>query len=62
MGYTSIIFYQDFLVNAYFWILIGILYRLPSLALSAQFAVEARTSANRLLARRLSLPTAQAKS
>ncbi len=62
MGYTSIIFYQDFLVNAYFWILIGILYRLPSLALSAQFAVEARTSANPLLARRLSLPTAQAKS
>jgi len=38
MGYNSIIFYQDFLVNAYFWILIGILYRLPSLALSSQFA------------------------
>jgi hypothetical protein len=40
MGYNSISFYQDFLVNAYFWILIGILYRLPSLALSAQFATE----------------------
>jgi hypothetical protein len=38
MGYNSIIFYQDFLVNAYFWILIGILFRLPTLALSAQFA------------------------
>lgn len=38
MGYNTVSFYQDFLVNAYFWILIGILYRLPSLALSAQFA------------------------
>jgi hypothetical protein len=38
IGYNSLAFYQDFLVNAYFWILIGILYRLPSLALSAQFA------------------------
>ncbi len=62
MGYNSMLFYQDFLVNAYFWILIGILYRLPSLALSVQFAADARTSANPLLARRLSLPTAQAKS
>jgi hypothetical protein len=40
MGYNSIIFYQDFLVNAYFWILIGILFRLPSVALSAQLANE----------------------
>jgi hypothetical protein len=62
MGYNSITFYQDFLVNAYFWILIGILFRLPSLALSAQFAADARTSANPLLARRLSFPAAQAKS
>jgi hypothetical protein len=38
MGYTSIIFYQDFIVNAYLWILLGILFRLPKLALSAQFA------------------------
>jgi len=37
VGYNSIAFYQDFLVNAYFWILVGILYRLPSMALSAQF-------------------------
>jgi hypothetical protein len=40
MGYTTFSFYQDFLVNAYFWILIGILFRLPHLALSAQFAAE----------------------
>jgi hypothetical protein len=41
LGYSSMSFYQDFLVNAYFWILVGMLYRLPSLALSAQFAAEA---------------------
>jgi len=40
MGYSSLSFYQDFLVNAYLWILIGILFRLPSIALSAQLAAE----------------------
>ncbi len=40
LGYTSLSFYQDFLMNAYLWILIGILYRLPSIALSAQFVAE----------------------
>jgi hypothetical protein len=40
LGYTSLSFYQDFLVNAYLWILVGILYRLPGMALSAQFAEE----------------------
>jgi hypothetical protein len=40
VGYTSLSFYQDFLVNAYLWILVGILYRLPGMALSAQFAAE----------------------
>lgn len=43
VGYASMTFYQDFLVNAYFWILVGILYRLPSLALSAQFATEPKS-------------------
>jgi hypothetical protein len=33
--------YEDFLVNAYFWLLLGLLFRLPTIALSAQFAVEA---------------------
>jgi O-antigen ligase len=42
MGYNTLSFYQDFLVNAYLWILIGILYRLPSIALSARFAAESR--------------------
>jgi hypothetical protein len=30
--------YQDFVLNAYFWLLLGILFRLPSIAVSAQFA------------------------
>jgi len=33
--------YEDFLLNAYFWLLLGLLFRLPSLGLSAQFAVNA---------------------
>jgi hypothetical protein len=31
--------YQDFVLNAYFWLLLGILFRLPTLAVSAQYAV-----------------------
>ncbi len=38
IGYNTLAFYQDFLVNAYFWILLGILFRLPEFALSAQHA------------------------
>ena len=34
------IFYQDFLVNAYFWILIGVLFRMPEISLSGQYAFE----------------------
>lgn len=30
--------YQDFLLNAYLWLLLGVLFRLPTLAVSAQFA------------------------
>ena len=30
--------YQDFVLNAYHWLLLGILFRLPTLALSPQFA------------------------
>jgi hypothetical protein len=36
--FTSMVTYQDFIVNAYFWLMLGILFRLPHLALSAQFA------------------------
>jgi hypothetical protein len=30
--------YEDFLLNAYLWLLLGLLFRLPTIALSAQFA------------------------
>jgi hypothetical protein len=33
--------YEDFLFNAYFWLLLGVLFRLPTIALSAQFAASA---------------------
>jgi hypothetical protein len=33
--------YQDFVLNAYFWVLLGILFRLPTLAVSAQYAATA---------------------
>lgn len=34
--------YQDFVLNAYLWLLLGILFRLPSIALSAQYAAAAQ--------------------
>jgi hypothetical protein len=39
--YGGIQAYEDFLLNAYFWLLLGLLFRLPTIALSAQFAVNA---------------------
>lgn len=45
VGYASLAFYQDFLVNTYLWILVGILFRMPKLALSAQFAPAASNAA-----------------
>src|ERR1700730_16336788 len=36
--FASMQAYEDFVINAYFWTLLGILFRLPSLALSSQFA------------------------
>jgi hypothetical protein len=33
--------YEDFLLNAYLWLLLGILFRLPTLTLSAQYAANA---------------------
>jgi hypothetical protein len=38
MTFASMVAYEDFIINAYFWLMLGILFRLPSLALSAQFA------------------------
>jgi hypothetical protein len=33
--------YEDFLLNGFFWLFLGLLFRLPTLALSAQFAINA---------------------
>jgi hypothetical protein len=33
--------YEDFLLNAYLWLLLGLLFRLPTIALSSQFAINA---------------------
>jgi len=33
--------YEDFLLNAYFWLLLGVLFRLPSLVPSTQFSANA---------------------
>jgi hypothetical protein len=33
--------YEDFLLNAYLWLLLGVLFRLPTIALSPQFAANA---------------------
>jgi hypothetical protein len=38
MTFTSMVAYEDFVINAYFWTLLGILFRLPTLPLSTQFA------------------------
>src|SRR5467141_2809037 len=42
MTFTGMQPYQDFVLNAYFWLLLGILFRLPTLAVSAQFAAAAQ--------------------
>jgi len=39
--YLGIQPYQDFVLNAYLWLSLGILFRLPGLALSSQFAIDA---------------------
>src|SRR5438105_15220037 len=39
--FGGIMAYEDFLLNAYLWLLLGILFRLPSIAPSAQFAAHA---------------------
>ncbi len=36
--FGGMVAYEDFLLNAYFWLLLGLLFRLPTMALSAQFA------------------------
>jgi len=38
MTYSGMQAYEDFVLNAYLWLLLGVLFRLPTLAVSAQFA------------------------
>jgi hypothetical protein len=40
--FTGIQAYEDFVLNAYLWLLLGILFRLPTLAFSAQYAAAAQ--------------------
>jgi hypothetical protein len=35
MTFSGLQAYQDFILNAYLWLLLGVLFRLPKLALSA---------------------------
>jgi hypothetical protein len=44
-AFASMQAYEDFVLNAYLWLLLGILFRLPTLALSAQFAATATAPA-----------------
>jgi|SRR5579859_318389 len=47
--FGGMVAFEDFLLNAYFWLLLGLLFRLPTIALSAQFAVNAPTAPRRRL-------------
>src|SRR5207245_11672403 len=38
MTFAGVPAYQDFVLNAYLWLLLGILFRLPTLSVSAQLA------------------------
>jgi len=41
LTYEGMQAYEDFILNAYLWLLLGVLFRLPKLALDAQFAATA---------------------
>jgi hypothetical protein len=40
--FTGMQAYEDFVLNAYLWLLLGVLFRLPTLAVSAQYAANAQ--------------------
>jgi hypothetical protein len=44
MTFTSMSSYQDFVLNAYVWLLLGVLFRLPKLALAAQYAATLKST------------------
>jgi hypothetical protein len=43
--YAGIQAYEDYILNAYLWLLFGVLFRLPHLKLSAEYAAAANTTA-----------------
>lgn len=47
--FGGIVAFEDFLLNAYFWLLLGVLFRVPTIALSAQFAINAPSPPGRRL-------------
>jgi hypothetical protein len=49
MTFNGIQPYQDFVLNAYLWLLLGILFRLPTLAVSTQYAAVSPYANNRRL-------------
>ena len=49
--FTSMALYQDFVMNAYLWLMLGILFRLPTLKLSQQFAIAAPQAVRGIQAR-----------
>ena len=44
MTFAGMATYEDFVLNAYLWLLLGILFRLPTLAVSSQYAATAQPS------------------
>jgi hypothetical protein len=44
MTFTSMSPYQDFVLNAYVWLLLGVLFRLPKLALAPQYAATLKST------------------
>jgi hypothetical protein len=44
--FTSMVAYEDFVMNAYLWLLLGILFRLPRIALSVEFAAPEKSLAS----------------
>jgi len=44
--FNGMVSYQNFVLNAYLWLLIGVLFRLPSIALATQFQITRSTPAD----------------
>jgi len=47
LTYNGLQPYQDYVMNAYLWLLLGILFRLPTIAVSTEFAAAAAANPRR---------------